>query len=65
MVIGDLIGQELVSDWLSIEQGRIDEFARSTDDPQWIHIDPARAADAFVHARVDAALIEATRQHSK
>jgi len=45
MVIGDLVGQELVSDWLSIEQGRIDEFARATDDPQWIHIDPVRAAD--------------------
>ena len=45
MVIADLIGQELVSDWLSIEQGRIDEFARATDDPQWIHTDPALAAE--------------------
>ncbi len=45
MVIGDLIGQELVSDWLAIEQERIDDFARATDDPQWIHTDPARAAE--------------------
>ncbi len=45
VVIGDLIGQELVSDWLAIEQPRIDEFARATDDPQWIHTDPVRAAE--------------------
>jgi len=44
MVIGDLLGRELVSDWFAIEQERIDEFARATDDPQWIHIDPVRAA---------------------
>ena len=45
MVIGDLVGRELVSDWLAIDQERIDEFARATDDPQWIHTDPARAAE--------------------
>jgi acyl dehydratase len=44
MVIGDLLGRELVSDWFAIEQERIDEFARATDDPQWIHTDPVRAA---------------------
>jgi acyl dehydratase len=44
MVIGDLVGQELVSPWLAIEQERIDEFARATDDPQWIHTDPVAAA---------------------
>ena len=44
MVIEDLIGQELVSEWRSIEQERIDQFARATDDPQWIHTDPERAA---------------------
>ena len=44
VVIRDLIGRELVSDWLPIEQARIDEFARATDDPQWIHTDPVRAA---------------------
>ena len=44
MVIRDLIGRELVSDWLAIEQARIDDFARATDDPQWIHTDPVRAA---------------------
>jgi len=44
MVIEDLVGQELVSPWLEISQERIDEFARATDDPQWIHTDPERAA---------------------
>jgi len=42
--ISELVGQELVSPWLEISQERIDEFARATDDPQWIHTDPERAA---------------------
>jgi acyl dehydratase len=38
-----LVGQELaVSDWLAIEQSRIDAFAEATGDHQWIHIDPGR-----------------------
>jgi acyl dehydratase len=45
MVIADLAGQEFVSDWLDVTQARIDEFAHATDDPQWIHTDPARAAE--------------------
>ena len=44
MTVEDLVGQELVSPWLAIEQPRIDEFAHATDDPQWIHTDPERAA---------------------
>jgi acyl dehydratase len=44
MVIEQLIGEELVSDWRPIEQSRIDEFARATDDAQWIHTDPDAAA---------------------
>ncbi len=43
-MIGDLVGRELLSPWLAIEQDRIDEFARATDDPQWIHTDPEAAA---------------------
>ncbi|HWU64966.1 MAG TPA: MaoC family dehydratase [Ensifer sp.] len=34
-----------VSDWLTIEQDRIDEFARATGDFQWIHVDPEKAKD--------------------
>jgi acyl dehydratase len=40
-----LEGQELgVSDWLTIDQARIDAFAHATGDLQWIHTDPVRAA---------------------
>jgi acyl dehydratase len=41
----NLVGEELgPTDWLEIGQARIDEFAHATDDPQWIHVDPERAA---------------------
>ena len=32
------------SDWLVVDQSHIDLFAQATDDAQWIHVDPARAA---------------------
>jgi acyl dehydratase len=32
------------SEWITIDQKRIDEFADATDDHQWIHVDPTRAA---------------------
>ena len=32
------------SDWLAVEQSRIDLFAEATGDDQWIHVDPERAA---------------------
>jgi acyl dehydratase len=39
-----LVGQELgVSDWLVIDQSRIDQFAEVTGDRQWIHVDVERA----------------------
>ncbi|MCB0963766.1 MAG: MaoC family dehydratase [Acidimicrobiales bacterium] len=31
------------SDWLEIDQARIDLFADATGDHQWIHVDPERA----------------------
>jgi len=31
------------TDWLTIEQDRIDDFAACTGDRQWIHVDPERA----------------------
>jgi acyl dehydratase len=39
--VGSEIGR---SHWLRIDQERIDAFAACTDDRQWIHVDPARAA---------------------
>lgn len=39
------LGQELaVSDWVDVTQDRIDRFAEATEDQQWIHVDPERAA---------------------
>ncbi|MGE3396488.1 MAG: MaoC family dehydratase [Sphingomonas sp.] len=39
------IGREVgVSDWILIDQARIDAFADVTEDPQFIHIDPEAAA---------------------
>lgn len=38
------VGSEIgVSDWLLIDQARIDAFADITDDHQFIHVDPERA----------------------
>lgn len=39
------VGQETgVSDWILIDQARIDRFAEVTEDPQFIHVDPEAAA---------------------
>jgi acyl dehydratase len=32
------------TDWVEIGQDRVNTFADATDDHQWIHVDPARAA---------------------
>ena len=43
--LADLVGQEIgVSDWITVDQARIDLFAQATGDHQWIHVDPVRAA---------------------
>ena len=40
----DAVGQSLGhSEWLVIDQARIDKFADATGDHQWIHVDPERA----------------------
>ncbi|MGH3916824.1 MAG: MaoC family dehydratase [Pseudonocardiaceae bacterium] len=39
--VGERLG---VSDWMTIDQQRIKAFADATDDQQWIHVDPQRAA---------------------
>jgi acyl dehydratase len=40
--VGTQVG---TGDWIEIDQKRIDLFAEATGDHQWIHVDPARAAD--------------------
>src|SRR5262245_16458212 len=43
--IAGFVGRSLgVTDWVVIEQGRIDQVAGCTDDHQWIHVDVERAA---------------------
>lgn len=39
------VGREIgLSDWMEIDQERIQRFADATDDQQWIHTDPQKAA---------------------
>ena len=43
--LDELVGVELgPTSWIDVTQERIDAFATATDDPQWIHTDPERAA---------------------
>jgi acyl dehydratase len=43
--VQDLIGQEVgVSDWLTVDQERVNKFAECTEDFQWIHLDEEKAA---------------------
>ena len=40
----DLIGQEIgPTDWFTVTQDRIGQFAEATEDRQWIHLDRERA----------------------
>jgi acyl dehydratase len=39
--VGESLG---ATDWLLMEQTRIDTFADATEDQQWIHVDPEKAA---------------------
>jgi acyl dehydratase len=41
---GEFVGRELgASDWVAVDQDRIDRFAACTGDRQWIHVDVERA----------------------
>ena len=44
--ITEATGEELgTTDWVEIDQARVDLFAEATGDHQWIHVDAERAAD--------------------
>jgi acyl dehydratase len=44
--LAEAAGTDLgTSDWIVIDQERIDRFADATGDHQWIHVDPVRAKD--------------------
>ena len=40
-----MVGQNFVSRWMTVAQERIDAFAKVTEDEQFIHVDPAQAAE--------------------
>jgi len=40
--VGKSLGE---TEWMTIEQDRIDLFADATGDHQWIHVDPVKAKD--------------------
>jgi acyl dehydratase len=41
---GALGSQHGPTEWLQVDQDRVNLFAEATDDHQWIHVDPERAA---------------------
>lgn len=44
--IGEVVTGDLGStEWLLVDQERVNTFADATGDHQWIHVDPERAAD--------------------
>jgi acyl dehydratase len=45
--LAERVGTELgVSDYVTVDQEMVDEFAEATGDRQWIHCDPVRAAES-------------------
>ena len=64
----DLVGIDLgVSDWLLIDQSRVDRFGEAVEDTQWIHCDPERArrespfGGPIVHGMLQLALLSKLR----
>ena len=63
--LDERIGQELgISDWVAIDQARIDTFASCTGDRQWIHVDVERAKreSLFRGPNAGGILTEGTRE---
>ena len=61
----DAVGTDLgAGEWLVVDQARVDAFADATDDHQWIHVDPQRAASgpfggAVAHGHLTLSLLPA------
>ena len=67
----DRVGQEIaVTDWLTITQERVQQFADATGDHQWIHLDVSRAAaespygGTIAHGFLTLSLLSQFMQHS-
>jgi acyl dehydratase len=59
-----MVGQSFVSRWMTVTQERIDAFAKITEDEQFIHVDPKRAAEtafggAIAHGFLTLSLLSA------
>jgi acyl dehydratase len=42
--LASLVGRSFVSRWITVDQARIDAFAKVTEDEQFIHVDPEQAS---------------------
>jgi acyl dehydratase len=42
-LVGSVLGP---TEWYTVDQSKVDGFAETTEDRQWIHTDPARAASS-------------------
>lgn len=40
--LGDFVGHTCMSSWITVDQMMIDQFARTTHDEQWVHVDVER-----------------------
>jgi len=65
-----LEGEEIgLTDWVVIDQPRIDQFAEATGDHQWIHVDTERAArelpdgKTIAHGYLTLSLVPALANH--
>ena len=65
--LAQLVGKEIgVSSWITLDQARVNEFARCTQDEQWIHVDVERTArespfgGTIAHAFLSLSMIPAT-----
>lgn len=47
--LADLVGTEMVSPWIEVTQQAITQFADTTGDRQWIHVDVERARKESPH----------------
>lgn len=47
--IDEFVGKEIgVTDWFTIDQERVNQFADCTEDHQWIHVDVEKAQKSFL-----------------
>jgi acyl dehydratase len=64
-----MVGRDFVSRWLLVDQARIDAFAKLTEDEQFIHVDPKRAAESpfggtIAHGFLTLSLLSAMAYHA-